>query len=386
MPASAMPLPLALLILFGACKLLAEIFERRRLPAIVGQILAGVLVGPGILGWISLNDTLRALADLGVIFLLFDIGLQVKTGNLLRTSGTAAIVAISGIAVSFLAGWGVLSLYGVPRTEALFIAVSMVSTSVGITASALSARGRLKDTAASIILTAAVIDDILGLIVLSILSSSTRGHVNVLDVALSALLPAAFAIVLALWGPAAVNRILPHFASRARAEEAEFHIALVLLFALSALALYTGVAAIVGAFLAGLALSDAADARVRDLTRGVQELLVPFFLAAIGLQLDLSALRSSLGLAVLILTAAVLGKLLGCGIGALKFGRTTAFQVGAGMIPRGEVSMVIAQLGLTTTLLSPSSYAVIVFMTIATALLTPVLLNLAFHPRKNALA
>src|SRR5262249_13822128 len=153
--------------------------------------------------------TLKSLADIGVIFLLFDIGLRVKTHELLRSSGTAAIVALSGILVSFLAGLLVLRMAGVAKTEALFIAVAMISTSAGITASALAARGWLHDRAAGIILAAAVIDDILGLIVLSLLSSLARGRVNTLDVLLSALLPAIFAVVLALWGPAAVNRILP---------------------------------------------------------------------------------------------------------------------------------------------------------------------------------
>src|SRR5712691_5821924 len=143
----ALPLMLALLIVFGAAKLMSEIFERLRQPAIVGEILAGALIGPSVLGWISPNDTLKALADLGVIFLLFDVGLQVKTRELLRTSGIAAMVSVLGVVVSFLAGWGILLAFGVARGEAVFIGVAMVSTSVGITASALAAKGLLRETA-----------------------------------------------------------------------------------------------------------------------------------------------------------------------------------------------------------------------------------------------
>src|SRR5713101_3054800 len=164
----ALPLPLAMLIIFGSAKLLAEICERLGQPGIVGEILAGALIGPSVLGWITPNDTLKALADLGVVFLLFDVGLQVKTRELLRTSGTAAVVAVMGVIVSFLLGWGILLAFGVSRGEAIFIGVSMVSTSVGITASALSARGLLRETAAGIILAAAVIDDVIGLIVLAV--------------------------------------------------------------------------------------------------------------------------------------------------------------------------------------------------------------------------
>jgi len=382
MPASSIPLPLALLIVFGAAKLMAEIFERLRQPAIVGEILAGALIGPAVLGWITPNETLKALADLGVIFLLFDVGLQVKTRDLLRTSGSAAVVAVMGILVSFGLGWGALLAFGVPRGEAIFIGVSMVSTSVGITASALAARGLLQETAAGIILAAAVIDDVIGLIVLAVVTSTSRGHLNVLEIVLSAALPAVFTVVLTVWGPAAVNRILPQFGSRAKAEEAEFQIALVLLFALSALAFYTGVAAIVGAFLAGMAMSEAAGARVRDLTRGVNELLVPFFLVGIGLQLDFAALRSGLGLAVVILLAAIFGKLIGCGLGAIKFGWNNVLKVGLGMVPRGEISMVVAQLGLSLAIVSSKAYGVIVFMVAASTLLTPLLLKIAFRDPK----
>jgi Kef-type K+ transport system membrane component KefB len=374
-----LPLPVALLIVFGSAKLMAEIFELLRQPAIAGEIVAGALIGPSVLGWISPNDTLKALADLGVIFLLFDVGLQVKTRDLLRTSGTAAVVALMGVIASFLLGWGILLAFGVPRGEALFIGVSMVSTSVGITASALSAKGLLGETAAGIILTAAVIDDLIGLIVLAVISSTSKGAVNVLDIVLSAALPAVFTVVMAVWGPSAVNRIMPHFGARGKAEEAEFHIALVLLFGLSALAMYTGVAAIVGAFLAGIALSDGAGKRVRDLTRGVNELLVPFFLVGIGLQLDFAALRSGLGLAVLILVAALVGKLAGCGLGALRLGWNTALKVAAGMVPRGEISMVVAQIGLGLAVVSSQAYGVIVFMVVASTLITPLLLKIAFR-------
>src|SRR6266481_3570338 len=245
------PLPLAMLIIFGSAKLLAELFERLGQPGIVGEILAGALVGPSVLGWIHPNEMLKALSDLGVMFLLFGVGLEVKASDLLKVGGKATLVATLGVIVPFFAGWGILLLWGAPQIEAVFVGAAMVATSVGITASVLSARGLLHEVASKIILAAAVIDDVLGLIVLAI------------------------------------------FGSRARADNAEFHIAMVFLFALALLAQYTGVAAIVGAFLAGLALSDSADARVRTLTRGVSELLVPFFLAGIGLHLNFAVFRST---------------------------------------------------------------------------------------------
>jgi len=376
------PLPLAMLIIFGSAKLLAELFERLGQPGIVGEILAGALVGPSVLGWIHPNEMLKALSDLGVMFLLFGVGLEVKASELLKVGGKATLVATLGVIVPFFAGWGILSLWGAPQIEAVFVGAAMVATSVGITASVLSARGLLHEVASKIILAAAVIDDVLGLIVLAIVSSVARGRVNFWEIALIAALATAFTVVMAVWGTAAVKRLLPIFGSRARADEAEFHIALVFLFALALLAQYTGVAAIVGAFLAGLALSDSADARVRTLTRGVSELLVPFFLAGIGLHLNFGVFRSTstVALALVILAAAIVTKLIGCGAGALSLGWNNVLKIGLGMVPRGEVGMVVAQIGLGMSVISTQIYSVVVFMAVATTLVTPLLLKIAFRP------
>jgi Kef-type K+ transport system membrane component KefB len=382
MLAHEFPLPVALLIVFGSAKLMGEIFVKLRQPSLVGEIVAGAIIGPSVLGWIAPNDTLKALADLGVMFLLFDVGLQVKARELLRVGATATLVAMLGVIVPFIAGWAIMRAWEAPQTEAVFVGASLVATSIGITASALSARGLLHEVASQIILAAAVIDDVLGLIVLAAVSSLATGHVNVLEIALTAFLATAFTVVLAKWGTTAVSHVLPHFHSKVRAEEAQFHISLVLLFALSALAMYTGVAAIVGAFLAGLALSENADDRVRDLTRGVNELLVPFFLVGIGLHLDLSLFRSrpTLILAVVILGVAIVTKLIGCGLGAAGMGWNNVVKIGMGMVPRGEVGMVVAQMGLSMAVISAQVYGVVVFMAVATTLVTPLLLKVAFRP------
>ncbi len=376
-----LPLPLAMLIIFGSAKLLAELFERIGQPGIVGEILAGALVGPSVLGWIAPNDTLKALSDLGVLFLLFGVGMEVKASELLKVGGKATLVATIGVIIPFFAGWGILFAWGAPQLEAIFVGASMVATSVGITASVISARGVLHEVASKVILAAAVIDDVLGLIVLAVVSSVARGRVNLWEIALVTSLATAFTVVMAIWGTTAVKRVLPIFGSRARADEAEFHIALVFLFAMALLAQYTGVAAIVGAFLAGLALSDSSDARMRTLTRGVSELLVPFFLAGIGLHLNFGVFRSrsTIALALVILAAAVVTKLVGCGLGAISLGWQNMLKIGLGMVPRGEVGMVVAQLGLGMAVISTEVYSVVVFMAVATTLLTPLLLKIAFR-------
>ena len=373
-------LPLAMLIVFGSAKLISELFERVGLPGIAGEILAGILIGPSVLNWVAPNETMKALSDLGVLFLLFSIGLEVQLADLLRVGLLSTLVATLGEVAPFLAGWGILLAWGGTAHAALFMGAALVATSVGISASVLKRRDLLHHRASQIILAAAVIDDVLGLIVLAVVSSVARGRFNLAEIVVTAGLATTFVVVTAIWGTRVVSRIFPHFHSRIRADEAQFDVAMVLLFSLAVLAFYTGVAAIVGAFLAGLALADNADSRVRHLTRGVTELLVPFFLAGIGLNFDVGIFRSrsTVLMSLVILLAAVAAKVAGCGLATLSNGWQTSLRVGVGMIPRGEVAMVAAQLGLSMLILSPAVYSVIVFVVVASALLTPPLLKIAF--------
>ncbi len=373
--------PLAMLLVFGSAKLLAEAFERMNQPGIVGEILAGVLIGPSVLGWIAPNEFLRALADLGVMFLLFRVGLEVKASELMKVGGTAMLVATLGVVAPFLMGWGILRAWGEPQVEAIFTGAAMVATSVGITAQVLAGKGLLNEPASRMILAAAVIDDVLGLLVLALVSSVARGKVNLAGLAITAVLALSFVFVVAKWGGRTVGQVVSRAHARLRVSEAYFALAMVVLFALAFLAEYVGVAAIVGAFLAGMALSETVDPRVEHLAQGVTELLVPFFLAGIGMHLDVRGFTSSSValLAVVILAAAVFSKLVGCGLGAWSLGLKGMLRVGLGMVPRGEVGMVVAQIGLSMGVIAPHVYAVVVFMAVATTLLAPPLLRLAYR-------
>ncbi len=379
--AGAAEIPLSMLVVFASAKLLSEIFERMSQPGIVGEILAGVLIGPHLLGWMAPNEVLRILSDLGVMFLLFRVGLEVKSSELLKVGGTSLLVAVVGVVVPFGMGWGIAAAWGLPNVESIFTGAAMVATSVGITAQVLASRGLLNTRAARIILAAAVIDDVLGLIVLALVSGLARGSINYLDIAITASLAIGFTVFLATLGSRAARRVVPRVQARLSLAEGEFAMAMTLLFALSLLAVYAGVAAIVGAFLAGMALSEAVDRRVADLTNGVAELLVPFFLVAIGMQFDVSAFanRSTLLLAAVIFAAAVVSKFVGCGLGSLRMGTSDALRVGVGMVPRGEVGMVVAQLGLRMGVMGESLYAIVVFMSVATTLVAPPLLKWAFR-------
>ncbi len=381
MSTGAAEIPLSLLVVFASAKLFAELFERLGQPGIVGEIFAGILIGPHVLGWMQPTDFLRELSDLGVMFLLFRVGLEVKASDLMRVGGTAFGVAVAGVVLPFLAGWGICTVVGAPRIESFFTGAAMVATSVGITAQVLATRGLLDTRAARTILAAAVVDDVLGLIVLALVSDFARGAVHYVDVLLTGALALGFTGFVARFGTSTVRRVIPRVRAGLALAEGEFALAMTLLFALALLAVYAGVAAIVGAFLAGMALSETVDRRVHDLTNGVAELLVPFFLVGIGLHFDPTPFRtpSILGLAVVIVLAAVLSKFLGCGLAALRMGRSDAVRIGVGMVPRGEVGMVVAQIGLNMNVMAPAVYGVIVAMSVATTLIAPPLLKFAFR-------
>ena len=379
--AEAAKLPLALLLVFGGAKLLNEIFEFFRQPGIVGEILAGILIGPTVLNWVQPNEVLTALAELGAMFLLFRVGLEVKVSELMKAGRTALIVAILGVVLPFIAGWGIMRLWGEPSVESIFVGAAMVATSVGITAQVLSAKGLLSHRASQIILAAAIIDDVLGLLVLAVVSGLAKGVVNVAELGITIFIALTFTIVVAHFGARIAKRVVPRLGGRLSAAEGQFNLALLHLFGLALLAVYAGVAAIIGAFLAGMAVGESVEHRVHDLSQGITEFLTPFFLAGIGLHLDLQALSSArtMLLAAILVVAAVLSKMVGCGLGAWSLGKADMLRIGAGMVPRGEVGMVVAQLGLTLGVISGPIYGVVVVMAIATTMVAPALLNLTYR-------
>jgi Kef-type K+ transport system membrane component KefB len=378
---------LELFAMLAGAKLLAEIFARLRQPTVVGEILAGVLIGPQVLHLVAPSETSHVLAELGVIFLLFNVGLETKPASIFKVGRVALVVAVLGVAVPLACGYLLMMFYDDNRIEALFIGTAMVATSVGITARVLGDMGLLDATAARIILGAAVIDDILGLLVLAAVSSAAKGEVNMAGIATTAALAVGFVAVVALLGAPALTRAAPHF-RRLRAGNESFVIAVLLCFGLALAAAYIGVAAIIGAFLAGMALAEAVEGNhdVHQQVRGATEFLVPFFLVNIGMQLDLNvfARAQTLELALAMTVLAVLSKLVGCGLGAWNLGLRGAAQVGVGMVPRGEVGIVVAQIGLGVGVISESLFGAVLFMACATTLIAPPLIRPLFAARAGS--
>ena len=372
---------LTLFIMLVAAKLMAELFERIRQPAVAGEILAGVIIGPSLLGWAVPSEITSIIAEIGVIFLLFTVGLETRPAAIFRVGPQAAIVAVLGVVAPFIGGWLLMRAWGSTTIEALFVGTAMVATSVGITARVLARLGLLDAPTARIILGAAVIDDILGLLVLSMVSSMASGTVNYVELLTTTGLAIGFTAFVALVGAPIVTRVAPRV-QRMRSGHGLFLFGLVLCLGLSVAAAFIGVAAIIGAFLAGMALAEAAEdnAVMHERMSGVTEFLVPFFLVNIGMQLTLDVFRSSsvIALCLLITLIAIVTKLLACGLGAYNLGLRRAAQVGMGMVPRGEVGIIVAQIGLTMAVIDAELYGVVLFMAVATTVIAPPFLKMLY--------
>jgi Kef-type K+ transport system membrane component KefB len=372
---------LTLFVMLAAAKFMAELFERLRQPAVAGEIMAGILIGPSLLNLAAPSEITSILAEIGVIFLLFNVGLETKPAAIFKVGRSAGLVAVLGVVLPFVGGWLLMMSWGSTSVESLFVGTAMVATSVGITARVLSAMGLLDAPTARIILGAAVIDDILGLLVLAVVSSMAAGSVNYLEILTTAALAIGFTVFVAVVGTPVVNRVAPR-ADRLRSGHGMFILGLALCLGLSVAAAYIGVAAIIGSFLAGMTLAEAAanHPKMHQQINGVTEFLVPFFLVNIGMQLRLDVFRSSsvIVLCVFVTLAAVATKLLGCGLGALNLGIKRAAQVGMGMVPRGEVGIIVAQIGLSLAVIGPELYGVVLFMAVATTLIAPPFLKLLY--------
>ena len=377
---------LSLFLMFAAAKVMAELFERLRQPAVVGEILAGVIIGPSILGWVQPSDLISVLAEIGVIFLLFNVGLETKPKAIFDVGKRAMFVGVMGVLLPFVAGYFIAIAWGGSFAEAMFIGAALVATSVGITARVLAGMGLLDTETSRVILGAAIIDDILGLIILSLVSAVSQGSVSYVGLGKTAAAAILFTLFVAMVGSKVINKLSPVI-SRLRLQRPFFNLGLVLCLGLSVASVYVGVAAIIGAFLAGMALAESVEdnPRMHQATSGVTEFLVPFFLANIGMQLNIAVFRDSsvLLLAVIITLAAVITKFVGCSIGAWGMSRREMAQVGVGMVPRGEVGIVVAQIGLGLGVIEQSFFASVLFMAVATTLIAPPLIKVFFAEDRN---
>lgn len=381
MPHGADVFLLELFAIFVWAKVFGEIFEQLSLPGVLGEILAGVVLGPHATGLVSPSPTVGSIAEIGAIFLLFTVGLETRPSDLISVGRASLRVALAGVAVPFLLGFSYLVLRGEPRHEAVFVAAAMVATSVGITARVMSDLHVLNTSVARIILGAAVFDDILGMVVLTIVTGMTNAagfhwlHIGILVAE-----AVGFAVFMIFIGPGIVSRIKPGV-QRMSSHDAPLVLALAICLGLSVAATRIGMAAIIGAFFAGLVFADYdPEWHLSPRAQGINEFLAPFFFFIMGSRLDIDVFNGKVLVTAIVVTIlAVISKILGCGLPVLKQGLREALQVGVGMTPRGEVALIVALIGLDLKVISSQAYAVVVFMSGMTTILAPVALRYLFR-------
>ncbi len=376
---------LELFAIFLAAKVVGEIFEQLRLPAVLGEILAGMVLGPYALNWIPTSEMIHSIAEIGAIFVLFSAGLETSPADLIRVGRSALVVAAAGVVVPFALGFGYLKLAGDPTTEAVFVGAAMVATSVGITARVLADLNVLSSDLAKVILGAAVFDDILGMVLLAVVAGmASTGRVEWVHLGIVMLEAAGFALFMIFAAPRIVHRMRGGV-ERMSTRNAPLITSLVLCLLLSWLATRIGMAAIIGAFFAGLMFADFAPGwDLLPKAHSINEFLAPYFFFSIGARLDVRLFTGSvLKAAVIISVLAIISKILGCGLPLISRGWHSAFSVGVGMMPRGEVALIVALAGLNARIVSQASYAIVVFMTAATTILAPPLLRYLFCERQS---
>jgi Kef-type K+ transport system membrane component KefB len=371
---------LELFAIFVSAKAVGEVFERISLPSVLGEILAGAVLGPYALNWIPTTDIIHSVADLGAIFVLFSAGLETSPGELIRIGGKSISVAIAGVTVPFLLGFAYMKLTGTASSESVFVGAAMVATSVGITARIFADMHLLATETAKIILGAAVFDDILGMIMLALVGGLASGGINWLHMGVLIGEAAGFALFMMFVAPRIVHRMeggVEHLSM----QNASLVVALAICLLLSWLAVKIGMAAIIGAFFAGLVFADYAPRwNLFPRVAGITEFLAPFFFFAIGARLNFLVInRQILVAAAIISVLAVLSKVIGCGLPMVGQGWRAVLQVGTGMMPRGEVALIVALVGLQSGIVTQPTYAIVVIMTAVTTVIAPPLLRYLFR-------
>lgn len=373
---------IALIVIFAAAKLFGELAERIGQPAVLGEMIGGIVVGVSGLHLVDAHDpVLHILSELGVILLLFLIGLETDLRRLLSVGGASASVALVGVAVPFAAGYGVGWLLDYPTTVAIFLGAALTATSVGITARVLSDLGHLKSDESQVILGAAVIDDIVGLILLTVVSALAAGErLTVFGVTKVVVIAFGFVILAVLLGSMLAPRLI-RIVEKLRVGKALFFASIMFAFTLAWAAAAAGSALIIGAFAAGLVLATTERRKaIEHEVHDVAQFFIPIFFVMVGAAVDLKQLnpfnpatRQFLIIGALLTLVAILGKLVA---GYAAFGRPLRkFVIGVGMVPRGEVGLIFAQLGLSAGLLSAGLYSSVALMVIVTTFLTPPVLR-----------
>ncbi|MEG0568485.1 MAG: cation:proton antiporter [Clostridium sp.] len=374
-------------------EILGVISQKLKMPKVLGFLLSGIIIGPSLFNLVDNNEPIQVMAQIGVIFLMFMAGLETDVDKFKEAGASSFLIAIGGIIVPFLFGAGATYMFTGNMTESIFVGVILTATSVAITVQTLNELGKLNTKASINIIGAAIIDDILGIIILSIAimlvapgASEVAGAAGIMLVVGKIL---AFLIISGIaikFLPKIITKIMEGGNKKAKTETLILITAgLTIIFSIfveEAL----GIAAITGAYVAGLILSLTKYGHdVEEKFTSISTYLVsPIFFSSIGLTIDMKTLSSDVILPIIVISlAAVVGKLIGCAVPAKLYGmsKQESMQIGVGMISRGEVAIITATLGLSKGIITDTMYPTLLVVIIVTTIVTPLLLKVVFKEK-----
>ena len=387
-------------ILLFAAKLMAEIFLRLKLPIVLGELLAGMIVGPFALGGffvidgkqlLQINDEIKILGEMGAIVILFMAGLEMTPREFLKGGKASFTVGTLGVVIPFFAGLAVFQLFGFDALESMMIATALTATSIAISIQVLSEFGKIKTPEARLIIGAAVVDDILAIAVLSVVSSiavSDGGidNIDITQVTWTILQVLGFFAIMLIVAVVVIPKVISPKIWKAKGSVEG--IATAAFFGAAALAGSIGLSPIVGAFAVGMALSTTkVFEKIENYVGKIGLIFAPLFFAIIGAQVDLRAVDLNiLILSGAVILIAVVTKLFGCGLPAMWFLKSKAqgMRVGIGMISRGEVGLIVAGVGVTAGILTSEVYSTIVIMVAVTTIITPIWLKIEYRKEQKS--
>ncbi len=385
---------ISLAILLFAAKIFAEIFHKFRLPVVLGELLAGIIVSPFTLGAIPLfdgkplvilNETVRQIGEISGIVILFIAGLEITPREFLKGGAASFAIAACGVIVPFFVGYYVFITFGLGSLQSVLVATALTATSVAISVRVLTELGKMQTREAKLILGAAIVDDILAIAVLSVVTTMVQtGNMtpNISDITFLIIKILGIFVALLVGAIVIIPRIL-HAERLWKSKGSIEGIVTASFFGASGIAAILGLSPIVGAFAVGMAVaSTKLIGRVEEYVEKLEIIFAPLFFAIIGAQVNLTGVNwDVLFLTSIVVAVAIITKLMGCGLPAMIFlkDRSKAMRVGIGMISRGEVGLIVAGIGVTSGALTSNIYTTLIIMVAITTMITPIWLKKEYN-------
>lgn len=381
-----------LAIIMITAKLFGILARKLKAPQVVGEIIAGLIIGPSVLGWVNQTDFLLQMAEIGVIFLMFSAGLETNMRDLLKTGPIAALIACAGVFIPLIMGAGFYMLYygaapwgSEEFYKAVFVGTILTATSVSITVESLKEMGKLKGKVGTTILSAAIIDDVIGIIVLTFVIGLKNPDSNPLKVIINTILFFVFAIIVGFISYKIFKVVDKRYPHTRRIPIAGVAYCLILSYIAER---YFGIADITGAYVAGIILCSIKDSEYIERKVDVSSYMIfgPVFFASIGLKTNIDNISGSILLFSLgFVVVGLISKIIGCGLMArlCRFKGKDALKIGVGMMTRGEVALIVSQRGLSVGLLEPIYFTSVIFLIIVSSISTPIILKILYSKDKE---